>query len=344
MQTGNALIDVTTWYCKHLDRRLQGDVRRSDFWRDVKGRNLVQAPQPIPYQGSKRRIALEIIAYLPHETSRLVEPFAGSAAVSLAAGLRGVAQSFLLNDINAPLMALWHEIIHSPEQLSSAYAELWHAQQGQEREFYDHVRDLFNRTQRPEHFLYLLARCVKASVRYNSAGHFNQSPDNRRKGVRPESMRRRVLTASNLLKGRTELRARDYEEILAEATSDDVVYMDPPYQGVSSNRDARYIAGLDLHQFVGSLSTLNDRRVPYIVSYDGRCGDKTYGRPLPPSLSLRHIEVEAGVSTQGTLLGRTEATVESLYLSPALVERLEPSQLRRHPHSGTQLKLLELDK
>ena len=57
--------------------------------------------------------------------------------------------------------------------------------------------------------------------------------------------------------------------------------------------------------------------------YDGRTGDKSFGEPLPASLQLRHLEVCAGRSTQATLLGRTDVTYESLYLSPAL--RTAPS-------------------
>ena len=56
----------------------------------------------------------------------------------------------------------------------------------------------------------------------------------------------------------------------------------------------------------------------FAVSYDGRTGDKTYGAPLPDSLGLTHLEIEAGRSTQSTLLGRDDITYESLYLSPEL--------------------------
>ena len=62
----------------------------------------MNVPHPIPYQGSKRHIALEILRYFPPDAQRLIEPFAGSAAVSLAAAYYRRAQSFTLNDINAP--------------------------------------------------------------------------------------------------------------------------------------------------------------------------------------------------------------------------------------------------
>jgi DNA adenine methylase len=34
-------------------------------------------PQPIPYQGSKRHIAEQILAYFPQDVCTLIEPFAG---------------------------------------------------------------------------------------------------------------------------------------------------------------------------------------------------------------------------------------------------------------------------
>jgi DNA adenine methylase len=44
---------------------------------------------------------------------------------------------------------------------------------------------------------------------------------------------------------------------------------------------------------------------------------------LPAKLRLTLVEIEAGRSSQATLLGRDEMTVESLYLSSALAEELE---------------------
>jgi site-specific DNA-adenine methylase len=41
-------------------------------------------PQPFQYQGSKRALAPLILQYLPISTTRLVEPFCGSAALSIA--------------------------------------------------------------------------------------------------------------------------------------------------------------------------------------------------------------------------------------------------------------------
>ncbi|MEK6798857.1 MAG: DNA adenine methylase [Planctomycetota bacterium] len=291
-------------------------------------------PHPIPYQGSKRLIAPTILAYCPRSLTRLVEPFAGSAALSLAAAFRRQAESFWLNDAHSPLVKLWREILTRPDALADAYANLWDSQQGRERAFFDEVRARFNRKHDPADFLYLLARCVKAAIRYNSAGEFNNTPDNRRLGARPAEMRRRILGAAELLAESTRLTAQDYTRVLADCDNRDLIYMDPPYQGVCGDRDQRYAPKLIHDQFCSELEFLNSRGVMYVVSYDGRTGEKRYGAPLPAELKLLHLEIRVGRSTQATLLGRDSVTYESLYLSPALRRRLP-----KHVKSAQQLEL-----
>lgn len=285
----------------------------------------VAVPHPFPYQGSKRGIAKFILPYFPAGLDRLVEPCCGSAAVSIAAAAQGLARRFWLNDLNAPLMALWQEIVERPEELVADYARLWHDQQSDMKEFFFGVRREFNESRQPSHLLYLLARIVKGSIRYNADGGFNQSPDNRRSGMRPSVMRRQLLGVHRLLAGRTNLSADDFRRVALESTPQDLVYIDPPYQGTSRARDKRYCDGVDYDEFVDTLRTMNGRGISYVVSYDGRTGDKTHGRLLPPVLNLHHLYVPAGRSTQATLLGQACETVESLYLSPALVGRLRYS-------------------
>lgn len=275
-------------------------------------------PQPFQYQGSKRALAPLILPYLPTKFRRLVEPFAGSGAMSLACAARGRAERFWLNDLNKPLAELLNLMVNRPEDLADAYEELWRGEAADALEHFYSVREQFNRTQEPRLFLYLLARCIKGAVRYNSEGLFNQSPDKRRLGTRPETMRQNIMAVSLLLRGRTVVTAHDFRDALAAAEADDVIYMDPPYQGTSGERDSRYLAGLAFDDFVTALDELNSRGLRYVISYDGRTGDKAHGEPLPRYLNLQHIEVEAGRSTQATLLGREDETVESLYLSPTL--------------------------
>ena len=283
----------------------------------------MRVPHPIPYQGSKRTLARSIVACFPAHVERVIEPFAGSAAVSLAAAQHNAAQHFVLNDANAPLMQLWREIVEQPQELARRYEQMWLEQQGRERDYYEAVRAAFNETHAAPDLLYLLARCVKAAVRYNASGAFNQSPDHRRQGTHPRRMAQQILAASRLLQDRVTLTALDYRQLLPQATPRDLVYLDPPYQGVCGQRDPRYIQGVTFDAFVAILHDLNDREISYIVSYDGRTGGKSFGQPLPEHLHLIQLEIDAGRSSQATLLGRASRTVESLYLSPALCRQID---------------------
>jgi DNA adenine methylase len=280
----------------------------------------MRVPQAFQYQGSKRGLAPRILRYLPAKMNRLVEPFAGSVAVSIAVAARGRAGEFWLNDLNAPLAELLNLAINKPDYLARCYQEHWKGQEPDTLEHYYRIREDFNRTNDPTLFLYLLARCVKGSVRYNSDGLFNQSPDKRRRGTQPETMRASIKAVSRLLRGKTIVTSHDYRDVLASAKEDDVIYMDPPYQGVSGDRDARYFSGVSFDEFVSALQDLNERGIRYVVSYDGRTGERSHGRGLPASLHLVLIELEAGRSTQATLLGRKDVTVESLYLSAPLAK------------------------
>ena len=305
---------------------------------------FMQMPHPIPYQGSKRNLAKDILPFFSKSVNTLIEPFAGSAAISIASAYKEKASHFLINDLNKPLMELLKRIINTPEEIAEIYAELWTAQLGNKREYYDFIRDEFNKTHNPDCLLYLLARCVKASVRYNAQGEFNQSPDNRRKGKRPITMKKDILAVSQLLKEKTQVLSLDYKKILAMARKTDLVYMDPPYQGVCATGDPRYYSGIDFEEFMRELEKLTLRGISFILSYDGRSGQKTYGIELPSELGMKKIEINAGRSSQATLLGRDDITYESIYLSQNLVKKLNynasNTKFYAHSHQPVQPNLL----
>ena len=280
-------------------------------------------PHPIPYQGSKRWLAATICDCLPCDTRTLFEPFAGSAAVTLRAASSGAAERFVIGDLHGPVASLWREIIDHPFDLADEYERLWQEQESAGKGHFVDVRTAFNREPAPGLFLYLLARCVKAAIRYNRNGEFNNTADHRRRGARPETMRNNIVRAANALHGNTCVRHADYLETLGDAQPYDVIYLDPPYQGTSGERDSRYVKGMSYDQFCEGLCELVKRDLSLIISYDGRVGEKVYGKPLPPSLRLRSFEVKAGRSSQETLLGREGVTYESLYISEPLLDRIE---------------------
>ena len=118
--------------------------------------------------------------------------------------------------------------------------------------------------------------------------------------------------------------SKDYREVLDCLKQGDIVYMDPPYQGVSNVRDNRYFSGIDFNDFVDAVDRLNRRGIDFLISYDGMCGEKQYGSDLPKELGLQKILLNAGLSSQSLLLGKKEITYEALYLSQGLQKELYP--------------------
>ena len=56
----------------------------------------MQVPHLVQYQGSKRSLAPEIVSFFPKQIDRLIEPFCGTAAVSIYAATHGKANRFFV--------------------------------------------------------------------------------------------------------------------------------------------------------------------------------------------------------------------------------------------------------
>lgn len=288
-------------------------------------------PQPFPMQGSKRGQVPVINKLIPADANLLIEPFCGSAAVAIGALRNNLVRGAEISDSNRDLVRLWESILNGPEQLADEYSAIWSGQFDSSgdapdpRGYFNEVRSRFNEAgqdeKSPADFLFILNRIVKAALRYGKSGQINQSADGRRTGARPHVVTQRVCETSAIMRPASVFH-RDWSEGLAQASAEDVVYLDPPYQGTTETRDQRYVSGLSVEIFEAGLKTAVDRDLSLIISYDALVGPATYGRPLDPALGLMGFDVVTGVSAQGTLLGRKQEAHETLYVSPALVERL----------------------
>lgn len=284
---------------------------------------MTNLPHAIPYQGSKRKLAPLIGRYIPEDIDRFFEPFSGSAAMTIYAAHHRLARSFVIADSLEPIVDLWRAIVNEPERVEAEYRDLWEGQTPDNPVYFNEVRERYNEHGDPVELLYLICRCVKNAVRFNSKGRFTQSVDKRRLGMKPDKMASAVSAISYMLKGRVEFRTGDWLETTADAKPSDFIYMDPPYVGTSVGRDKRYHAQLDQEAVTEGLERMIERDLRFALSYDGSTGDKTYGPPLPESLGLTQLLLHAGLSSQATLAGKREETIESLYMSPGLAEPVE---------------------
>jgi len=88
----------------------------------------MKLPHPIQYQGSKRNLAAQILHYFPSQIETLIEPFAGTAALSVAAIYHKNINKITLNELNQPLLKLLKFIIETPEEIADFYEKLWQQQ------------------------------------------------------------------------------------------------------------------------------------------------------------------------------------------------------------------------
>lgn len=282
---------------------------------------MSKVPHLVQYQGSKRSLAPVIAEYFPHSFNRFIEPFSGTGAMSLYTAFNNLGNSFILNDINGQVIGLLKKCIEDPESLADEYDSVWSVQfeEGQNSiDYYYKMRDKFNQMKdKPDAALtlFILARVSKGAIRYNQQGEMNQICDKRRHGTLPSTIRKNAVAVSKLMKNRSQLFCTDYTEILKMAKPGDLVYMDPPYQGVSKGLSSRYIQSLEFNNFVASLEEMNRRNIDFIVSYDGQNDDGKFGEDLPDHLDMQHVLINAGRSAQGNLNGKQLTTFESLYIS-----------------------------
>ena len=280
-------------------------------------------PHPIPYQGSKRKLAPLIGRYMPTGVARFYEPFAGSAAMTIFAAHHRRAERFVVADSLEPIVSLLRSLVVEPELTAARYREIWEGQRAADIHYFNAVRDRYNKDRDPVDLLYLICRCVKNAVRFNGQGRFTQSVDKRRLGMHPDKLEAAALGVASILQGRVEFRTGDWRETSADAGPRDFVYMDPPYLGTSIGRDKRYYQQLARDRLIAGLEDLRHRGVPFALSYDGTTGGREYGPPLPDELGLTRLSLHAGTSSQSTLSGRHEQTIESLYVTPGLAETVD---------------------
>ena len=96
-------------------------------------------------------------------------------------------------------------------------------------------------------------------------------------------MEKQIIEVSNLLKNRSELRKGDFSEIIKDASSNDLIYMDPPWQGTSNKSNPRYAFLLNLDELIASFEDLNKRKSEIseeLTSNNIECMEMEYGAAM----------------------------------------------------------------
>jgi DNA adenine methylase len=192
---------------------------------------LMSKPTPfLKWAGGKRWLLHEILPIVPEFTGRYIEAFVGAGAVLFAIDFK----SAIVNDFNEDLIEVYEVIKDQPEQLITALKK----HKNDKEHFlkvraWDREANFYKRTavERAARFIYLNKTGFNGLYRVNSKGYFNvpfaypQNPD----FIAEDNIRlvSAYLKNVSFTKG-------DYRAATKKAKPGDFVYLDPPYDPIST--------------------------------------------------------------------------------------------------------------
>ena len=311
----------------------------------------------IKWSGSKRKQAPYIVSKFPKEINTYYECFLGGASVlhellnQITCGSIS-CKHIVCSDINKDLINVWN-MFKNPDtrqKLYDGYCELHKAlkRRGEYIEgtepnrthitkcqtLYYEIRQQYNdyidrneySDKRTIIFYWITRTCFNGLIRYNpKTNHFNASFHvGGRFGITPNELQSVFeswgCVIDSFIKngGTIEFVNKSYNDVICDAKEGDVVYMDPPYENTTG---MYFCKELDTKYFWNVLSKLNDRKVKWLLSYDGISGNNDLKADVP-NLYVRHEYVHAGHSSFKKLKSKTtkekknkDVVKDSLYMN-----------------------------
>ena len=230
-------------------------------------KNITSSTRPfLKWAGNKFRIIDKIQEMLPKEGKRLIEPFAGSAAVFLNTNY----ERYLISDTNPDLINLFNSLKNEGDEFIK-YCQRYFTKNNNTPEKYYAYREQFNKTtdirKRGALFIYLNRHGYNGLCRYNSKGGFNVPFGRYKKPYFPE----KEMLAFHHKAKRATFKISGFENIMTKAKKGDVIYCDPPYVPLSASANfTTYSSGgfiMEQQQQLSNLAeTLAQRGIPVLIS------------------------------------------------------------------------------
>lgn len=204
-------------------------AQQISFALESSGPDRLAAQKPfLKWAGNKNRVKQHIVPRLP-EGKRLVEPFAGSCAISLASHF----DRYLIADANADLIDMYRLIKVDAKTLIREAEGLFIPGNNEAEAFYE-LRLEFNQAvtsvRKSAIFIYLNRHCFNGLCRYNGSGGFNV-PFGKYSG--PTCPIAEIVKFAEFAQ-RCEFHHQSFQETFAMTEKGDVIYCDPPYIPLSA--------------------------------------------------------------------------------------------------------------
>lgn len=271
----------------------------------------------LKWAGGKRQLLHEIMEKIPSRFETYWEPFIGGAALffGISATSSSAGRRSVLSDINPDLCLFYETVKGNPAELIEYMESL---EFGNNPVDYYEARETFNRMRGNEYpieksglLLYLNRHCFNGLYRVNSKGEFNVPFGSYISPKMPS--REHIISASETLQNAVILN-KDFQEVLSNAEARDFVYLDPPYEPVSSssNFTAYSSKGFNREEQVRLSSVLKelDRKgTSFLLSNSGN----SFLEELYDGFHIKTVEARRNINSKGSKRGTVSEILVSNY-------------------------------
>jgi len=197
---------------------------------------LISDPKPfVKWAGGKRQLLPVITNQIPSKFERYFEPFLGGGAVFFSLVAKERKAKWFISDLNSDLALSYvtirdrvKELVLSLENHAVNYTK-------NQSSYYYKVREANpkNEIDKVSRLIFLNKTCFNGLYRVNSKGKFNVPVG---RYVNPNIVNKENLfEVSRVLQSKDiSIKCQDFEDALKGVGDEDFVYLDPPYQPVST--------------------------------------------------------------------------------------------------------------
>ncbi|MGI0006566.1 MAG: DNA adenine methylase [Nitrosotalea sp.] len=197
---------------------------------------LISDPKPfVKWAGGKRQLLPVITSHIPSKFERYFEPFLGGGAVFFSLVAKERKTKWFISDLNSDLALSYvtirdrvKELVLSLENHAANYTK-------NQSSYYYKVREANpkNDIDKVSRLIFLNKTCFNGLYRVNSKGKFNVPVG---RYVNPNIVNKENLfEVSRVLQSKDiSIKCQDFEDALKGVGHEDFVYLDPPYQPVST--------------------------------------------------------------------------------------------------------------
>jgi len=193
-------------------------------------------PKPfVKWAGGKRQLLPILSQYIPQNFDTYFEPFLGGGAVLFHLISQNPHLKSFVSDLNSTLILSYVTIRDRVNELIISLGIHSENYFKNSEEYYYHIRESNPKSQidKVSRLIFLNRTCFNGLYRVNSKGKFNVPIG---KYVNPNIVNKEnLLAVSHFLQSKgISIKCEDFTTSLKRVQKDDFVYLDPPYQPVSS--------------------------------------------------------------------------------------------------------------